>query len=107
MGEPALDLTEIIELYREDAKIMVGKMEAALSRWPEVQQGGEARQILRRISHQLRGSGRTYGFRDVTRIGKAIENIMLKLEKATVPANDRARDAIRQKISRIAAAFKK
>ena len=105
MSDSAIDLSEIIDLYKEDARQMIGKMQAALSRWAEVQQGGEARQILRRLSHQLRGSGRTYGFRNVTRFSKAIENIMQKLEKAKLPADDRVWEAIRKKVDLLAAVF--
>src|SRR5262245_14309247 len=105
MGEPSLDLSEIIELYKEDAKGMINKMQAVLSRWEEVQRGGPARAELRRLSHQLRGSGRTYGFREVTRFCKAIENITLKLEKAALPADDRVRESIRRKIESLVSSF--
>ena len=105
MGEPALDLSEIIGLYKEDAKRMVEQMQSALSRWEEVQQGGPARQELRRLSHQMRGSGRTYGFREVTRFCRAMENIVQKLEKNRLPADDRVREALRRKIDRLAAVF--
>jgi flagellar hook-basal body complex protein FliE len=92
MAEPTLDLSEIIDLYKEDAKKMVEKMRSAVARWEEIQ-------------HQLRGSGRTYGYRQVTRFSKALESIMQKLEKAQLPADDRSRKAIQDKIERIAAAF--
>jgi chemotaxis protein histidine kinase CheA len=105
MAEPALDLSEIIDLYKEDARHMVEKMRSAASRWEEIQQGGVARQELRRLSHQLRGSGRTYGYCNVTRFSKALESIMQKLEKAKLPADDRSRKAIEEKIERLAAAF--
>ena len=83
MGEPVLDLSEILDLYKEDARRMAAQDERGLGAMGgEVQAGGAARQELRRLSHQLRGIlGRTYGFREVTRISKALENIMLKLEK--------------------------
>ncbi len=84
---------------------MVVKMREALSRWDEVVQGGAARQELRRLSHQLRGSGRTYGFRSVTRAGKAIEGIIQKVEKNKLPADDRVRESLRLKIEHLAAAF--
>ena len=84
---------------------MVQKMRDALARWDEVIQGGAARQDLRRLSHQLRGSGRTYGFRSVTRIAKAMESIILKIDKQVVPADDRARESLRTKIERIGHVF--
>ena len=105
MAEPALDLSEIVDLYKVDARRMVEKMREASARWDEIQQGGAARQDLRRLSHQLRGSGRTYGFSNVTRFSKALESIMQKLEKAKLPADDRARKAIEDIIERLAAAF--
>ena len=106
MGEPALDLSEIIDLYKEDARQMIGKMRAAWTRWEEVQKDGEARRELRRLSHQLRGSGRTYGYRNVTRFSKAIESFMQRLEKAKLPADDRLKEAVRDKIDRLAAVFR-
>ncbi len=106
MGEPVLDLSEIVGLYKEDARRMVQKMREALAQWDEVVQGGAAQHELRRLSHQLRGSGRTYGFRSVTRVAKAMESIMLKVEKNKWPANDRTREALRTKIDHLAAAFK-
>lgn len=105
MAEPALDLSEIIDLYKEDARRMVGQMKEALSHWTDIQTGGTARQDMRRLSHQLRGSGRTYGFREVTRICKAIENITHKLEKGKLPANDRIQGSLRKKVELLAATF--
>jgi chemotaxis protein histidine kinase CheA len=105
MGEPSLDLSEIVGLYKEDARIMIEKMRGAVGRWEEVQKGGPARTELRRLSHQLRGSGRTYGFRSATRICKAIENIILKLEKTSLPADDRIHESIRKKLERLASVF--
>src|ERR1041384_1915118 len=98
MSEPALDLSEIIDLYIEDAKRMVSLMQGALARWEEFQRGGAARQELRRLSHQLMGSGRTHGFRNVTRIGKAIEGIVQKVEKDKLPADATVRESLREKI---------
>ena len=105
MAEPALDLSEIIDLYKADAQRMVSAMTTVLLRWEEIQQGGPARQELRRMSHQLRGSGRTYGFHSVTRICKAIENITLKLEKKTLTADDRVRQALQKMVERLSAVF--
>jgi chemotaxis protein histidine kinase CheA len=105
MAEPALDLSEIIDLYKEDARRMAEEMRSALARWDNVQEGGPARQELRKLSHQLRGSGRTYGFRDVTRLCKAMENIVQKLEKGKLSADDRVRGSLDRKVSRLAAVF--
>jgi chemotaxis protein histidine kinase CheA len=107
MAEPSLDLSEIIDLYKEDARIMVGRMRAALMCWEEFQKGGAARTELRRLSHQLRGSGRTYGFRHVTRYCKALENITVKIDKGRLVADDLARESIRKKIDLLEAAFAK
>jgi chemotaxis protein histidine kinase CheA len=105
MAEPALDLSEIIGLYKEDARRMTKQMKSALERWDNVQEGGPARQELRKLSHQLRGSGRTYGFRDVTRLCKAIENIVQKLEKGKLSADDRVRGSLNRKVDRMSAVF--
>src|SRR5262249_21496271 len=98
-------LTELIELYKEDAARVVLKMKAILSNWKEIQAEGAARQDLRRVSHQMRGSGRTYGFHNVTKICKAMENIMLKLEKKRLRADDRVRASLERKIERLASIF--
>src|SRR5476649_1148089 len=98
MAEPVLDLSDIVDLYKEDVRRMVGVMQASLSRWNEVVCGGAARQDLRRLSHQLRGSGRTYGFSDVTRLSKAIESLIQKIEKNKVPPDERARESLRGKV---------
>jgi len=105
MGEPILDLSGIIDLYKEDARRMIEKMQADIEHWEEIQQGGPARTELRRLSHQLRGSGRTYGFRHVTRFCKAIENIMLKMEKGTIMPDELVQKSIRKKLELLAAAF--
>ncbi len=60
---------------------------------------------MRRLSHQLRGSGRTYGFREVTRLCKAMENIMQKLENNKLPADDRIQESLQSKIERLSAIF--
>src|SRR5437016_13650764 len=94
MGEPLLDLSEIIDLYKEDARRMVEKMRVNMEHWDQIQQGGPARADLRRLSHQLRGSGRTYGFRKVTRMCKAIENIVFRLEQGKLQADERVKNLI-------------
>lgn len=104
--EPIVDFSEIVGLYKEDARRMVGEMRSALSRWDEVLAGGAARTDLRRLSHQLRGSGRTYGFRNVTRIAKALEQVVQKLEKQIIPADERARTSMGAMVERLANAFK-
>ncbi len=105
MPEPTIDLSEIIGLYKEDALLTIGKMRAAWSQWSEIQKGGAIRNDLRRMSHQLRGSGRTYGFRRVTRVCKAIENITIKIEQAHLKTDDRVRQALEKKLTLLAAAF--
>ena len=105
MAEPALDLSEIMGLYKEDARRMVGQMQAALTRWTEVQEGGPARQELRKLSHQMRGSGQTYGFRQATRICKAMENSVQKLERNRLSADDRIQKSLRIKVEKLTAVF--
>ena len=94
MAEPVLDLSEIVDLYKEDARRMILSMRAALERWTEVSDGGPACLELRKYSHQLRGSGRTYGFRDVTRVAKAMEHLTEGLQKHALPADERMRRSI-------------
>lgn len=105
MAEPTLDLSEIMGLYKEDARKTVEKMVEVYARWDEIRSGGPARAELRRMSHQLRGSGRTYGFRHVTRFCKAIENIAIKLEKNNLPADQRVRESIGKKLNLLSSAF--
>jgi chemotaxis protein histidine kinase CheA len=105
MGEPALDLSEIIDLYKDDARRMIGQMKSAVGRWEEIRQGGVARQELRKFSHQMRGSGRTYGFREATRLCKAMENLMLKLDNNKIPADDRLRQSLQTKVERLTVLF--
>ena len=106
MAEPVLDMSEIVGLYKEDARAMVVRMQKALAAWPEVQAGGDARKELRRLSHQLRGSGRTYGFRNVTRISKAIEKIIIQLESQRLAAEDRVLQSLSRKVSILEGVFK-
>jgi chemotaxis protein histidine kinase CheA len=107
MPEPILDMYEIVDLYKEDARQMVNEMRAAANLWQDVVAGGPARQTLRKLSHQLRGSGRTYGFRSVSRISKAVEQIMIKMESRGLAADDRAQKSVFNKIDRLAAVFGK
>jgi chemotaxis protein histidine kinase CheA len=106
-GEPALDMSEIIDLYKDDARRMVGEMRQALEHWPDVVSKGASFQQLRRLSHQLRGSGRTYGFRSVTLICKALEKTVQKMEKCQVVADDRTRHWMSVQVDRLAAIFTK
>jgi len=106
VAESTFDMSEIIALYKEDARQAIADMREAWRQWAEVAAGGQARQNLRKLSHQLRGSGRTYGFCDVTRISKAIENIMMKLENKTLTANEPVRLSLQKKIDRLALVFK-
>jgi chemotaxis protein histidine kinase CheA len=105
MSEPALDLSEIIGLYKQDARHSVDQMRAAAQRWDEVGRCGPACLELRKLAHQLRGSGRTYGFRRVTRIGKAIEHVMIKLQGQRLKADDRLRKFLSDAIERLADDF--
>lgn len=108
MPEPALDMSEIVDLYKEDARRMIGDMRSALGRWNEIIRGGGARQDLRRLSHQLRGSGRTYGFQSVSRISKALEKIVQKIEEKTLLSEDeRVKRSVAEKIERLARIFQK
>lgn len=88
MSEPTLDLSEIIDMYKQDARLSVQRMQAAAQCWDEVVQGGPACLQLRKLAHQLRGSGRTYGFRNVTRIGKALERAMIYVQSKRMKADD-------------------
>jgi chemotaxis protein histidine kinase CheA len=105
MNEPVLDLSEILGLYKEDARRSVEHMRAAVQAWDQVAEGGPASLELRKLAHQLRGSGRTYGFRNVTRIGKALEHVMIKLQAKRLPANDRVNTFIVECIDRLEAIF--
>jgi chemotaxis protein histidine kinase CheA len=104
--EPALDLSEIITLYKEDARHSVEMMRQNLQRWSEVGTRGAAWADLRKFSHQLRGSGRTYGFQDVTRVSKAMEHIMDKIGNGSLKAEERVRRSLQAKIERLAQIFK-
>jgi chemotaxis protein histidine kinase CheA len=105
MNEPVLDLSEIVGLYKEDARRSVQLMRAALARWEEVASGGPACKELRKHAHQLRGSGRTYGFCRVTRIGKAMEHLIVKLEAHRISADARLRKMISDHIEQLAGIF--
>jgi len=105
-SEPALDLSEIVGLYKEDARRMIQEMRSSLGRWEEVQALGPALDQLRKLSHQLRGSGRTYGFFDVTRIGKAMEHIVDKIQKRRLSGDERVKTSIGRKIARLETIFK-
>jgi chemotaxis protein histidine kinase CheA len=104
--EPVLDMSEIISLYKGDARKMVEEMRASLQRWDDLCAGGTARQTLRKISHQLRGSGRTYGFHSVSRVGKAIERVIQRLESRALQPDDRVRQSLANKVERLASIFK-
>src|SRR5687768_6396327 len=105
MSEPALDLSEIVGLYKEDARRSVDQMRAAIKRWNEVVAAGPACQELRKLSHQLRGSGRTYGFHNVTRIAKAMEHLMIKIQAKKLPTNERLNKVLTGYIERLAGIF--
>jgi len=106
MSEPVLDMSEIIDLYKEDARGMIARMQDVLKTWSGIVSGSDARKDLRRWSHQLRGSGRTYGFRSVTRISKAIEKIVIALESQRLTADDRVRQSLLRKVSLLESVFK-
>ena len=57
MNEPALDLSEIVGMYKEDARRSVTQMRAALERWEEVGQDGPACQELRKLAQPLLETG--------------------------------------------------
>src|SRR4051812_18463334 len=101
MNEPTLDLSEIVGLYKEDARRSVDQMRAAIARWQEVGDGGPACQQLRKLSHQLRGSGRTYGFSDVSRVGKAMELLIICLQAKRLPADQRLQQVLARYVERL------
>jgi hypothetical protein len=106
MGEPILDMSEIVELYKQDARLSVRRMKAASQCWDDVISGGDACLQVRKLSHQLRGSGRTYGFRTVTRLGKALEHIMISLQAKRIIPDDHLREVVTAHIDRLAEIFK-
>ena len=101
-----MDLSEIIGPYKDEARRSVQLMRAALQRWEEVTLGGSARKELRKMSHQLRGSGRTYGFRNVSRISKAIEHLIQKLESKRIDPDARLRRVVSAHVEKLAGIFK-
>jgi chemotaxis protein histidine kinase CheA len=105
MSEPILDLSEIMDLYKADARRMVGEMQSLLGRWEEVASSVTGRKELRRLAHQLRGSGRTYGFRDVSRICKAMETIVIKFDSQHLTDAERIRQSLCAKVERLATIF--
>ena len=105
MSEPVLDLSEIVGMYKEDARRSVEQMRTAIKRWEEVAQGGPACLELRKLAHQLRGSGRTYGFREVTRVGKAMEHLIMRLQAKHLPADERLRTVLTSHIERLGTIF--
>jgi len=105
MNEPALDLSEIVGLYKDDARRSVQQMREALQRWEDVASGGAACKTLRKMSHQLRGSGRTYGFRNVSRISKAVEHLIQKIESRRIAPDARLRQALSGHIEQLAVIF--
>jgi chemotaxis protein histidine kinase CheA len=105
MSEPVMDLSEIVGLYKEDARKSIASMRKAAEHWDEVLAMGPASQELRKLAHQLRGSGRTYGFREVTRLGKAMEQLMIKLQSKRIQGSDRLRALICTYIDRLAKVF--
>jgi chemotaxis protein histidine kinase CheA len=106
MSEPVLDMSEIIELYKQDARLSVSRMKAAATCWDEVIHGGEACLQIRKLAHQLRGSGRTYGFRNVTRLGKALEHIMMKLQAKHLKLDNHLQTVVNRYIDRLGEIFK-
>jgi chemotaxis protein histidine kinase CheA len=105
VNEPIMDLSEIIGLYKEDARRSVGAMRAALGRWEDVCRLGPAALELRKLAHQLRGSGRTYGFRDVTRLGKAMEHVMIRLQTKKIGPDERCRTLLTGYVDRLTKIF--
>ena len=105
MTDPVLDLSEIIGLYKEDARRSIAQMRTAAQNWKEVAALGPACLELRKLAHQLRGSGRTYGFRNVTRQGKALEHLMIKLQAKRFPADKRLQTLITVHIEKLATIF--
>lgn len=105
MSEPVLDMSEIVELYKIDARTMIQTMQADLQKWQNGTPMDDMAKELRRLSHQLRGSGRTYGFRHVTRLGKAIEKIVLKLEAHRLSWDEPVRQSLAKKIEQLKLAF--
>src|SRR5258708_38286484 len=106
MTEPVLDLSEIVGLFKQDDRLTVMRMKAEAQCWDEVIQGGPACLQLRKLAHQLRGSGRTYGFRDVTRIGKALELLMVKLQSKHLKPDQRLQTFVARCLERLADIFK-
>jgi chemotaxis protein histidine kinase CheA len=106
MTEPVIDLSEILDMYKEDARRSVSQMRAAMENWSEVLNDGPARQEIRKLSHQLRGSGRTYGFRNVSRVAKAMEHAVILLQSGRIPADERLKKCLSTWIERLAEAFK-
>ena len=106
MTEPVLDLSEIVGMYKEDARRSVSQMRTAVENWDQIVTDGPARQEIRKLSHQLRGSGRTYGFRDVSRVAKAMEHAIILLQSNRVDADDRLRKCLTGWIERLADIFR-
>ena len=105
MNEPAWDLGELVGVYKEDARKTVAHMRDALARWDEMAENGPASQELRKLAHQLRGSGRTYGFRNVSRVAKALERLVIKLQSKSLEPSDRLLQVMKKNVQRLSEIF--
>ena len=103
--EPAFDLSEIVDLYKADARASVAQLCLHMKNLSNVVQGAEAVAGVRRISHQLRGSGKTYGFPQVTRLSKALERISISIQAHRIDLSERTVGVIQRYIGKLASIF--
>lgn len=77
---------EIVEIFIEDAREILGTIARALPTWESQPANNEALLELRRAFHTLKGSGRMVGARDISEFAWTLENMLNRVRDGKISA---------------------
>lgn len=84
----ALDMTQFYEVFFEESAEHLSTMESLLLYLDPQHPDAEQLEDLYRAAHSIRGSGGTFGFKDIAEQAQAIEAAIDKLRKASAPLSE-------------------
>lgn len=82
--------------YASELPKRISGIETALQEFLAAPIASETMDRLRRHVHQLKGSGSTFGFDDITRVARAFEAVLDLLSRQAVPPNPQQRARLKQ-----------
>jgi len=96
---PTLVDAEFLQIFVEEARENIERLQALFPQWEENPLDAEALRDLRRVFHTLKGSGRMVGARRVSEFSWSIESLLNRVISQTLPRSSDIVDVVRDAVA--------